>query len=61
MPKWLKKLYENTFENESEEFFAFLELIKNVSKSKVKKLLSFHKAYDKKLTIDSAIDFISRC
>lgn len=61
MPKWLNKLYKNEFENEADEFFTFLELIQNVSKSKVKKMLQFHRAYEKKLTIYTAMDFISRC
>jgi len=61
MPKWLNQLYKNEFENEADEFFTFLELIQNVSKSKVKKMLQYHRAYEKKLTIYTAMDFISRC
>lgn len=61
MPRWLKKLYEQHFQNDAEEFFTFLELIKRIPKKTVKRLVRYHKAYDQKLTAYSAMKFISRC
>lgn len=61
MPKWLKFLYEKTFENQAGEFFAFLELIQHLKKDTVKQMLKWHQAYAKKLTIDSALEFVTKC
>ena len=57
MPKWLKVLYEKTFEKQANEFFAFLELIQGLKKD----MLKWHEAYEKRLTIDSALEFVTRC
>jgi hypothetical protein len=61
MPKWLKLLYEKTFEKNANEFLTFLELIKNIKKNTVKRILNWHHAFKKTLTIDSALEFVSRC
>lgn len=60
MPRWLKELYHYDFEKFSNEFFAFLELIRNVSKDQVKRLINYHRSYGIKLSLDSAIDFITK-
>ncbi|UHA61426.1 IS21 family transposase [Metabacillus litoralis] len=61
LPRWLRKLYDQQFNQNAEDYFIFLELIKNVSRNNVKRLLNYHRAYDKQLTPISALDFISRC
>lgn len=61
MPKWLKLLYEKVFQNKANDFFIFLELIQNLKKNTVKRMIKCHDAYNKTLTIDSALEFILRC
>ncbi|MBT2641717.1 IS21 family transposase [Bacillus sp. ISL-41] len=61
MPKWLKVIYEKAFEKHADEFFVFIELIQNVKKNTVKRMLKWHHVFKKDLTIDSAIEFVSRC
>ena len=61
MPKWLKVLYKKTFEKQADEFFAFLELIQNLRKNVIKRMLKWHEFNKKKLTIDSALEFVTRC
>ncbi|WP_121616320.1 IS21 family transposase [Virgibacillus halodenitrificans] len=61
LPRWMKKLYNDHFENNAAEYFIFLEIIKNVSRKTVKRMINYHGAYDEKLTVSSAIEFISRC
>lgn len=59
MPKWLKEIYNKHFQNKTKDFLIFLELIQNSSKNKIKKLLYYHKAYNKRLTNESIIEFLS--
>ncbi|MBT2641742.1 IS21 family transposase [Bacillus sp. ISL-41] len=60
LPKWLKHLYEKGFNNKVDEFFFFLELIQNLKKNTVKRMLNWHHAFKKTLTVDSALEFVSR-
>jgi transposase len=61
MPKWLKLLYEKAFNNQADEFFSFLEIVQNLKKNTVKRMLRWHHTFKKTLTIDSALEFVSRC
>ncbi|WP_100374094.1 hypothetical protein [Bacillus sp. FJAT-45037] len=61
MAGWLKVRYMKTFENQVDEFIAFLELIQNLKKDTFKRMLNWHRAFEKTLTIDFALEFVIRC
>ena len=58
MPSWLQKLYEKTFNKNTNDFIALLEIIKKYPKDTMKKVLRLNGNNYSNLTIEKILDSI---